>query len=107
MSSTPHAEGADVVLRLPLLADVTYNEAHSALLGLVGVLAGAGFRAGYPEEVVGFTVLAVCIAFGCRRLEGDHVPIARRVVRREPWYFLTVYVACTVGAGLLYPVAVA
>lgn len=112
MNSASHAEGGtpgrakgtDVVVHLPLLRGVTYNEVHSALLGLVGILAGIGFRAGHQGEVAGFTVVAVCVAFGCRRLSGRDIPVARRVVRREPWYFLTVYVATAVVAGLLYPV---
>lgn len=111
MSSTSHADGTatghtagtDVVVRLPLLRGVTYNEAHSALLGLVGVFVGIGFHVGYRKEAAGFTLLAVCAAFGCRWLSGEDVPVARRVLRREPWYFLSVFVVTAVGAGLSYP----
>lgn len=105
MGSSGHAKGTDVVVRLPLLRDVTYNEVHSALLGLVGVPAGVGFQTGYEEAVAGFTVFVVCVAFGCRRLSDRNVPIARRVVRREPWYFLTVYVSLAVATAILQPTA--
>ena len=96
------AEGHDTAIVLPVMKDLTYNEIHSALLGLVGVLAGVGFQAGYREVVVGFTVLVVTIAFGLRRLSGERVPIARRLIRREPWYFLTVYVATAVAVGVVW-----
>lgn len=95
-------EGTDTVLRLPVLRDLTYNEAHSALLGLVGVLAGVGYQAGFRQVTAGFTVVVVLVAFGLRRMRGDRIPVARRVIRREPWYFLTVYVLTAVAAGLAY-----
>jgi hypothetical protein len=95
-------EGTDTVVVVPLLKDLTYNEAHSALLGLVGILAGVGYREGFREVVAGFTVVAVLVAFGLRRMDGDRLATARRIVRREPWYFLTIYVLSSVGAALAY-----
>lgn len=95
-------EGTDTVIRLPVLEDLTYNEVHSALLGLVGTLAGVAFRTGYESVAAGFTVCVVLVAFGLRRYGGDRTAIARRVIRREPWYFLAVYVLTAVLAGLVY-----
>lgn len=100
--STP-TEATDAVVELPLVREVTVTEAHSALLGLVGVLAGAGFRLGFVQAVGGFTVCVVTIAFGLRKLSGDRIPVAVRVVRREPWYFLVVYVATAAGSALAWP----
>lgn len=96
-------EGTDTLVRLPLLADLTYNEAHAALLGLVGILAGVGFRAGFREIAALFTACVVLVAFGLKRLSGERSKIGARVVRREPWYFLTVYVVTAVAAALAYP----
>lgn len=73
--------------------DLTYDEAHAMLLGLVGTLAGIGWQAGMREVVAGITVALVATAFGLRAAPPS-VPIAGRIVRREPWYFTTVYVAC-------------
>lgn len=99
-------EGTDTAVRLPVVGGVTFNEAHSMLLGLVGVLAGVGFRLGYEMEVAAFTFAVVLVAFGMRRASGENVPAAQRVIRREPWYFLTVYIATAVAAGLAWPMVV-
>lgn len=77
--------------------DLTYDEAHAMLLGLVGVLAGAGWYFGWHSAVQTFTVAVVTLAFGLRAAPND-LPIAGRLVRREPWYFTTVYIA-TVAAS--------
>lgn len=71
--------------------DLTYDEAHAMLLGLVGVLAGAGWFFGWQGAVQAFTVAVVTLAFGLRAAPDD-LPIAGRLVRREPWYFLVVYI---------------
>lgn len=95
-------EGTSTVVELPLLRDLTYNEAHSALLGLVGAPAGVAFQAGFREVAVGFGLTVVLIAFGLRRMSGETVPVAQRVIRREPWYFMTVFVVSAVAAGAAY-----
>lgn len=100
--STP-TEATDAFVKLPLVREVTYTEVHSALLGLVGILAGAGFRLGFVQAVGGFTVCVVTVAFGLRRLSADSIPVAVRVVRREPWYFLVVYVTTAAGTALAWP----
>jgi len=94
----------DVIVRLPLTGTLTYDEAHAALLGLVGLFAGVGYRDGYTEVVVGFTVVSFLVAFGYYRLvaavlrrRGYDVPEsieskAAGTMRREAWYFSTVYV---------------
>ncbi|WP_226479177.1 hypothetical protein [Natrinema amylolyticum] len=55
--------GDRTLVRLPLLDDVTINEAHGAILGA---------------------------AFGLALIWS---PIARRTIRREPWWFVGVGVA--------------
>lgn len=71
--------------------DLTYNEVHAAGLGLLGLFAGAGLHLGFKGTVGAFTVMVVAIAFGLRKAPDD-APAARRVIRREPWYFTTVYI---------------
>lgn len=72
--------------------DLTYDEAHAALLGLVGFLAGAGWYMGLTGIVGTITAAAITLALGLRAAP-NNLPIAGRLVRREPWYFTTVYVA--------------
>lgn len=81
-----------------VLMDLTYNEVHAMELGLVGVLAGVGWWYGLHEMVAVFTVGAIGIAFGLRRLP-ESKPIAARVIRMEPWYFSLVYVVSAVLAS--------
>lgn len=81
--------------------DLTYTELHAMELGLLGVLAATGWHAGFRPPAVGFTVAAVAIAFGLRALP-EPVPVAARVVRREPWYFTTVYVVTTLLTSWSY-----
>lgn len=98
----------DVVVVLPLAGDLTYDEAHAGLLGLVGLFAGVGYRIGYEEVVVGFTLLSFVVAFGYYRFlasiaqrRGWDVPDridskAAGTMRREAWYFTTVYLVSAV-----------
>lgn len=82
------------------LHDLTYNEIHAAGLGLVGIFVGVGWMAGFTMEAMTFTLFVIGMAFGMKKLPDDK-PIAGQVVRREPWYFTTIYVlSALVGAGL-------
>lgn len=72
--------------------DLTYDEVHAMELGLTGLVAGAAWWAGLHTEVAALSLTLVAAAFGLRKLP-DKLPVARRVVRREPWYFTTVYLA--------------
>lgn len=77
--------------------DLTYAEAHAMLLGLVGTLAGAGWFFGWRSAAQAFTVAVTTLAFGLRAAPND-LPIAGRLVRREPWYFFVVYIASLTAA---------
>ncbi|MFB6162522.1 MAG: hypothetical protein ABEJ86_03655 [Halococcoides sp.] len=76
---------------------LTYSEWHAAVLGLIGVFAGAGVPLGY-QTVVGLGTLALLGLIFALRIAPSHLPVAGRLVRREPWYFTTVYVL-TATAG--------
>jgi len=75
--------------------DLIYDEAHAALLGLVGIPMALAWAAGLTEEVAGLTLVLVAVAFGLRKAPNS-LPVARRVLRKEPWYFTTVLVAALV-----------
>ena len=75
--------------------DLIYDEAHAMLLGLVGIPLALAWRAGLGMEVAGLTVTLVAVAFGLRAAPNS-APVARRIVRKEPWYFTTVLVAALV-----------
>jgi hypothetical protein len=81
--------------------DLTYNEIHAMELGFVGFMAGAGLRAGFTEAVAAFTIAVAGLAFGLRKAPDD-APVAQRVIKREPYYFLVVYVL-SVALVLLAP----
>jgi len=97
-------EGTDYVFEEPpwwavgpltaVSMDLTYDEAHAMLLGLVGVLLGLTWSAGLTMETGALLLTLVAVAFGLKKIPGN-VPIARRIVRKEPWYFTTVLVAAT------------
>ena len=104
MSRTP-LKGTDYVYEEPpwwavgpltaVSMDLTYDEAHAALLGLVGIPLALAWTAGLTTEVAGLVVALVALAFGLRKAPNT-APIARRIVRKEPWYFTTVLVAALV-----------
>lgn len=96
-------------------ADLTYNEAHAMLLGLVGLFAGVGWVAGHTSIVATFTLVTFSIAFGVdkrvlHRLGKPGVRAANRAMRNRhtrrilglnPWYYSTVYiVTAVIGAGV-------
>lgn len=74
--------------------DLTYDEVHAAKLGLVGVVAGGTWSAGLQKEAAVLSFMLVGLAFGLKKMP-DSKPVAGRVIRREPWYFTTVYVLAT------------
>ena len=78
----------------PVAMDLTYDEAHAMLLGLVGILLGLTWSAGLVMESAALVLTLIAVAFGLKGLP-DTAPVARRVVRREPWYFTTVLVTAT------------
>lgn len=75
--------------------DLIYDEAHAALLGLVGIPLALAWTAGLTTEAAVITLTLVAVAFGLRKAP-DTAPVARRVLRKEPWYFTTVLVATLV-----------
>lgn len=85
------------------LHDLTYNEVHAAGLGLVGFLVGAAIHLGFRAEAGAFTVAVVTLAFGLRKAPND-APIAQRLIRHEPWYFLTVYIVTAAISAWTLPV---
>lgn len=86
-----------------VLEDLTYNEVHAAELGLAGFLAGFGVHLGYSQEVGALSLALVGTAFGLRRLP-ETGQVSGRVIRREPWYFLVVYVATAALAMWTAPI---
>lgn len=84
--------------------DLTYDEAHAAELGAIGFVLGAGLSLGFTELAVGTLIALVTVAFGLRAAPED-IPLAQRIVRREPWYFTTVLLVTTAlgAAGATLP----
>lgn len=79
--------------------DLTYDEAHAAELGLVGLPLGIALAIGHSTLAIGTFVALVTLAFGLRAAPND-LPVAGRLVRKEPWYFLIVaVVTMTLAAG--------
>jgi hypothetical protein len=79
--------------------DLTYDEAHAAELGAVGLLLGAALSLGHDRLALGTLVALITVAFGLRAAPNS-APVARRIVRKEPWYFTTVLLVTTaLGAG--------
>lgn len=76
---------------------LTYDEWHAALLGLVGVVAGAAVYGGEWGGAISLSVLLVGFAWGLRKMPESKHRLAARVVRREPWYFTAVYIASAVA----------
>lgn len=115
--------GDDVVVSLPRpVGELTYDEWHSALLAIVpGWLIGFGVLLGH-HELVFYLVLGMVTTAGILRtkdlpkigpaLARAGVRLKKKapalttkaagVIRREPWYFLTVLAvigAATYGVG--------
>ena len=106
--------GSDRIDPLDVLFGLTYDEAHSALLGLIGLLAGFGAVGGYKDLAAYGSVVLIGIMFGFKSIiarflkswVSQHVsnsprqklvkkPLestASKVIATEPWYFTTVYV---------------
>lgn len=123
----PDDRGNEIVAILPYLGDLTVDEIHAAYLGTCGLLVALAYETGLPNEALGFTLTVFGLAFGVRVLPTDlEVPgasrfrqtsnpalilltlvpfvletAAARVVRREPWYFVVLYlVTFLAGLGL-------
>ena len=80
--------------------DLIYDEMHALELGLVGIPLGIALALGYSTLAIGTLIALVGIAFGLKKAPND-LPVAGRVVRREPWYFLLVLVtSSTFAAGV-------
>lgn len=119
--------GSETAAVLPVLGDLTYDEVHAAYLGTSGLLVGLYYADGHTAESLGFSMTVIGLAFGIRVFPRDlHVPGAKRfkntphplvtlltfvpwvlhsaagrTVRREPWYFLGLYlVSFLAGTGL-------
>lgn len=119
--------GNQTAAYLPALGELTYDELHAAYLGTMGVLVGLTYAAGNVEEAIGFSLTAIGVAVGIRVLPEEldapgadryrHDPrpavalltfvpwvldtAAARTVRREPAYFVAVYlVMFLAGTGL-------
>lgn len=91
-----------------VLADFTYREAHAVELGFLGILAAAAVHLGFASLAVFGSGFLIAIAFGieerylkailgergervCERARNGRV--ARRMLRLEPWYFTTSFIA--------------
>lgn len=106
--------------------EITYNEWHAMELGVIpGITAGGGLLLELNQQVFYFTIALIAAAgliecwrsvvrlFSGREIgpgpsekegEGEEEPHGRKVIKREPWYFLLVYgiaaaVTVTVGSG--------
>ena len=77
---------------------LTYDEWHAAVMGVVGVLAGAGAYGEAWAATLTFSALVLSVAWGLRALPESTHRLAARVVRREPWYFTFVYAASAAAA---------
>lgn len=84
---------------IPIDTDLTVHEWHAAVLGLGGVVPGAMAGAGQVEAAAAIAGPVVAVAFGLRRHFGGDSK-AERTIRREPWYFLAVFVVAAVAAAL-------
>jgi hypothetical protein len=116
--------GDDVLVSLPRpVGNVTYDEWHSALLGLLpGWVIGFGVLIGH-DEVVFYLAIGILLTAGVVRARNipkvgglleklggsakskcpNRATKAGGVIRREPWYFLTVLAitaAGTYGVGI-------
>lgn len=75
---------------------LTYEEIHSAALGLIGVPLGMAWAAGMMEAVGALLLLLIGYIFGVRKLpvKAD----AAEAIRNEPWYFVfTLVIALVIG----------
>lgn len=85
---------------------VTYDEAHTAILGLTGTLAAVAVHLGWVTLAVLGTGFLLAIVFGIEerylRLLGERGERAvkacqrtkaRRLLRIEPWYFVGSFIA--------------
>jgi len=91
------------------LHGLTYDEAHAALLGLVGFVAGAGVVAGYTATVAIFTIIVIAWVFGLVPIANKILPWdisevggkSKKIIIKEPWYFFVVY-AVTLNLTIIF-----
>lgn len=79
--------------------DLTTTEIHAAVLGLSGAVVGAMLAVGMYGTALGLTAPVVAVALVIKKYVGENSK-AERMIRREPWYFLAVFVVVVVLAAV-------
>jgi hypothetical protein len=87
----------DVAPDVEPLSHLSYREAHAALLGAIGLLPGLAWVAGYADAALLASGAVVGLALGCYGARGPGVPAGLETLTREPWYFLSTYLATFVA----------
>ena len=82
---------------IPIGTNLTVWEWHAAVLGLGGMVPGAMVAAGQVQAALAVAAPVVAVALGVKRRIGDEDSKAEQTIRREPWYFLTVFVTTAVA----------
>jgi len=84
-----------------VLADLTYDEAHGMLMGLSGLLAGAGFAAGGIVALVAAVGTALLLSVAVTDVPVGETFVAS-VLQRNAWYWLVPYtLTALLGAALV------
>lgn len=105
-------EEGDSVKFKPFGHPVTINEIHAVELGLVGLIVGMAYAAGFEIEALGATTLLIGLALGIKRIpdeqddEDEGMSIAIKTKRREPWWFITSYIANFVGGIIIQSILI-
>ena len=82
-----------------IAGDLIYDEMHALELGVVGVPLGIALAMGHSTLALGTLVALVAIAFGLKKAPND-LPVAQRVIRKEPWYMtMSLTLFTLIGAG--------
>lgn len=84
---------------IPIDRDLTIWEWHAAVLGGVGAVPGALLAGGEFGAAATISAPLLAVAFGVKRYFGSDSK-AEMTIRREPWYFLFVFVVSAVAAAL-------
>lgn len=86
----------------PLLGTLTFAELHAGMIGLIGILPGLAWLAGFQREAFLASLLILGLAYLLRLLPGSRSASAARVTGKEPWYFTVIYLGAflaTLGLG--------